>query len=143
MPRLLLSVIAVVVLAGCGDNAGPAGTPASTGPTWLISGSAAPGGVPATAPSADDPPGAITCGKLAAAITATTIMDPGVVDDIVAASNTADAPVADAAQRLASAYAAAVAAKGGEREPDAVAAVSAAAADMSGVCDDSGLETVG
>jgi hypothetical protein len=70
-------------------------------------------------------------------------MDPGVIDDIVAASDTADAPVADAAGRLASAYAAAVASKGGAKEPDAVAAVSEAAADMSGVCNDSGLDTVG
>jgi hypothetical protein len=139
----MVSVVTALALAGCGDHAAPTGGAASTGPTWIVRESSAPGGGPATAPSADDPPGAITCAKLAAAISAVTIMDPGVVDGIVTASNTADAPVADAAQRLASAYAAAVAAKGSDDEPDAVAGVSAAAADMSGVCDDSGLETVG
>jgi hypothetical protein len=50
-------------------------------------------------------------------------MEPGVVARIVAAASTADAPVADAAQRL--------------------AAVSAAAADMAGVCSESGLESAG
>jgi hypothetical protein len=72
-----------------------------------------------------------------------TLMQPGVVDVIARASATADAPVGDAAQRLASAYAAAAAARGTDTEPDAVAAVSAAGADMSQVCADSGLDTVG
>jgi hypothetical protein len=70
-------------------------------------------------------------------------MDPGVVDAIVRASRTADAPVADAAERLAASYASAVAAHGSESEPDAIAAVSVAGADMTKVCDDSGLDTVG
>jgi hypothetical protein len=70
-------------------------------------------------------------------------MEPGVVDRIVAASSTADAPVADAAQRLAAAYAKATTSKGTSQEPDAVAAVSAAAADMAGVCAESGLESAG
>jgi hypothetical protein len=70
-------------------------------------------------------------------------MEPGVVDAINRASGTADAPVADAAGRLAAAYGTAVTASGAPEEPDRIAAVSAAAADMSGVCDDSGLETVG
>ena len=65
------------------------------------------------------------------------------VDAIVRASRTADAPVADAAERLAAAYASAVAAHGQESEPDAIAAVSVAGADMTGVCADSGLDTVG
>jgi hypothetical protein len=91
----------------------------------------------------DDPPGTITCHKLAEAVANATLMEPGVVDEIVAASSTADAPVADSAHRLAATYASALTAKGSDSEPDAVAAVSAAGADMSGVCDDSGLETVG
>jgi hypothetical protein len=70
-------------------------------------------------------------------------MDAGVVDAIVRASRTADAPVADAAERLAAAYASAVAAHGQESEPDAIAAVSVAGADMTSVCADSGLDTVG
>lgn len=91
----------------------------------------------------DDPPGTITCARLAAAITDASLMTPGVIDEIARTSATADAPVADAAQRLVTAYADAAAAVGTTMEPDAVAAVSAAAADMSGVCADSGLQTVG
>ena len=91
----------------------------------------------------DDPPGTITCDKLAEAVANSTLMEPGVVDDIVAASSTADAPVADSAHRLAAAYASALTATGSDGEPDAIAAVSAAGADMSGICADSGLETVG
>jgi hypothetical protein len=98
---------------------------------------------PSASAEADDPPGTITCQKLVAAVTAGTLMEAGVVDDVVAASSTADAPVADAADRLAAAYAAAVTATGSDSEPDAIASVSAAGADMSSVCDDSGLETVG
>jgi hypothetical protein len=70
-------------------------------------------------------------------------MDAGVINAIVRASRTADAPIADAAERLAAAYASAVAARGLESEPDAIAAVSVAGADMTQVCDDSGLDTVG
>ncbi|BFU46707.1 hypothetical protein [Krasilnikovia sp. MM14-A1004] len=130
---MLRSLIAVALLApllaGCsgGGTAPPATTPS-----------------PASASAAvDDPPGTITCAKLARAIADATLMQPGVVDDIVAASATADAPVADAARRLGEAYAAAVASHGTDNEPDAVAAVSASAAEMSQVCVDSGLETAG
>lgn len=70
-------------------------------------------------------------------------MEAGVINAIVAAGATADAPVADAAGRLSTAYTKALAAEGKDDEPDAIAAVSAAGADMSGVCDDSGLESVG
>ena len=91
----------------------------------------------------DDPPGSLACAALQRAVTKATLMDTGVVDTIVRASRTADAPVADAAERLAAAYASAVAAHGLEAEPDAIAAVSVAGADMTEVCDDSGLDTVG
>jgi hypothetical protein len=70
-------------------------------------------------------------------------MTAGVVDGIVAASATADAPLADAAHRLGDAYVAAIAARNKADEPDKIAAVGAAASDMSGVCADSGLQTVG
>jgi hypothetical protein len=70
-------------------------------------------------------------------------MNPGVVADITTASGTADAPVADAARALSTAYTRAVAAHGTDAEPDAVAAVSAAAAELVAICGDSGLETVG
>ena len=136
MPRtspVLVLVVAVALQAGCGDDAAPAPV-ASTEP-----GSAAPD----VSASADNPPGAITCARLAAAIERSTLMEPGVVDEIDRASDTADAPVADAAGRLAAAYSAAVNSSGAPDEPDRVAAVSAAASDMSGVCRDSGLETVG
>jgi hypothetical protein len=96
-----------------------------------------------TAEASGAPPGTRTCADLNTAITQGTLTDPGVVDRIVAASATADAPVADAAQRLAAAYARAAASKGTAQEPDAVAAVSAAASDMAGVCDESGLESAG
>jgi hypothetical protein len=70
-------------------------------------------------------------------------MIPGVVDGIVNAAVTAAAPVADSARRLKLAYDQAVVAKNKANEPDAIAAVSATASDMSGVCADSGLQTVG
>lgn len=130
---LALLAGASAVLAGCSSppivspSAGPA--PALTGDDGLA--------------SADEPPGTYTCHQLRVAINDATLMVPGVVDSIVKASGTADAPVADAARRMAAAYAAAVTAKGSDSEPDAVAAVSAAGATMSGVCDDSGLDTVG
>jgi hypothetical protein len=170
MPLRAALVVGTVLalLAGCARAAAPVPASASIGPTWLVSGppsastglapsgssSVAPGGSssgpggPAPGGSAsqgavDEPPGARTCSLLAAAIKGATVMLPGVVGDIVLASATADAPVADAAQRLSAAYATAVGAAGTDREPDAVAAVSAAAADMAGVCDDSGFSTVG
>ncbi|TWG10682.1 hypothetical protein FHX34_107176 [Actinoplanes teichomyceticus] len=65
------------------------------------------------------------------------------IQEITDASATADAPVADAATALARAYEKAVASHGSAGEPDAVAAVSAAAADMSQVCADSGLDAAG
>ena len=126
---------------------------AATGGAWTLAGCS--GGEPAAAPTAaapaspsanaeiDDPPGAIACQLVVSAITDATLMEPGVVNAIAAASTNADAPITDAAGRLAAAYTAAVAAAGRESEPDAIAAVSAAGADMSGVCADSGLETVG
>ncbi|HEV7961174.1 MAG TPA: hypothetical protein VGP57_01420 [Actinoplanes sp.] len=119
--------------AGCSADAPPAAAPSA----------AATPSPSASVTEVDDPPGTITCHKLAEAVTTATLMDPGVVDGIVAASSTADAPVADSAHRLATAYASALTARGTDGEPDAIAAVSAAGADMSGVCDDSGLETVG
>ncbi|MFI5891154.1 hypothetical protein ACIA5D_13695 [Actinoplanes sp. NPDC051513] len=90
-----------------------------------------------------DPPRSLACARLAAAVDAGSFMTPGVVDEIVAASITADAPLTDAASRLGDAYRAAIAAKGKAEEPDRIAAVGAAASDMSGVCAASGLRTVG
>ena len=87
-------------------------------------------------PLPDDTPGLNACGALKAAVADATLMTPGVVDAVVRASATADAPIVDAAQRLAVAYAAATAAAGTDTEPDAVAAVSAAGADMTTVCAD-------
>jgi hypothetical protein len=94
-------------------------------------------------PAADDPPGAIACRRLRAAIDFSTLMTPGVASDLAQVAATADAPIADSAARLLKAYDEAVAAHGTEKEPDAVAAVSAAGADLAKVCDDSGLDTVG
>ena len=85
----------------------------------------------------------MACKALAVAVRDATLMNPGVVEALVAASTSADAPIADSAQRLATAYAKAVGAKGTDDEPDAVAAVSVAGAEMFQVCDESGFETVG
>jgi hypothetical protein len=126
---LVLTLGCSATSAGCSADATPPPAPASA--------------APAESPAVEETPGLRACGTLWTAVDAGTLMTPGVVDGIVRASTTADAPVADAAQRLAAAYASARAARGMESEPDAVAAVSAAAADMAGVCDDSGLITVG
>lgn len=109
----------------------------------MSSSSAAPAPVPDDPSATEDVPGALACRALIAAVRDGTLMGPGVVDEITRAGTTADAPVADAAQRLAAAYAGAVRARDTESEPDAVAGVSAAGAEMAGVCGESGLETVG
>ncbi len=121
------------MLSGCSGDAEPGTAPAST--------LSAP--VPADPSATEDVPGALACRTLIDAVREGTLMAPGVVDAVARTGSTADAPIAEAAQRLAAAYAGAVAAQGSEGEPDAVAAVSAAGADMTTVCDDSGLETVG
>jgi hypothetical protein len=66
MPRTspaLVLIIAVVLLTGCADDAAPSPVAGSAAPTWLVSGSAMPG-----VSASDEPPGAITCALLAAAI---------------------------------------------------------------------------
>ncbi|AGZ39641.1 hypothetical protein AFR_06760 [Actinoplanes friuliensis DSM 7358] len=126
---MLLLVLIAAVTTGCSDDTQP---PA-----------AAPTPSASVAAQLDDPPGTLTCTKVVSAVREGTLMTPGVVTDIVTASTTADAPVADEAQRLSTAFTAAVAAHNTDNEPDAIAAVSAAAAAMVKVCGDSGLETVG
>jgi hypothetical protein len=133
--QLLVGIGVVGVLAACSGTPTPIVSPA-VGKAPLPTASS---GVPVD----DDPPGSVACGELKDAVTAASLMEPGVVDKIVRLSSTADAPVADSAQRLAVAYAAAVTAHGSDSEPDAVAAVSVAGADMTKVCSDSGLDTVG
>ncbi|WIM97474.1 hypothetical protein ACTOB_001000 [Actinoplanes oblitus] len=152
-----LTLVAGLAGSGCGSTTRPsapiapgtAGASASAGPG--VTGSASAGPSPAAVPPSpgpsvaggpapvDDPPGLLTCRALAAAIRDASLMQPGVIPAIVDVSGTADAPVADAAARLAEAYRKAVASQGTAGEPDAVAAVSAAAADMSQVCADSGF----
>jgi len=134
LPAVVPSVlIAGFVAAGC--SAAGRGTPVPA-PAPVVA-------PPSVSAPADDPPGAMTCGRVVRAVRDATLMVPGVVTDVVQASDTADAPVADAAQRLSMRYTAAVAAHGTDGEPDAIAAVSEAAAEMVGVCADSGLETAG
>ena len=132
---MLSVLVAGSTVAGCSD---PSPKPTAAAPS-------APGSEPsgAAAAQADEPPGAIACGKAVRAVRDATLMNPGVITDIVAATGTADAPVADAARDLSAAYSKAVAAHDTDAEPDAVAAVSAAAAELVQICDDSGLETVG
>lgn len=133
-----------MLLAGCsGGEEKPAPPSPSVAPP--TSASSPPNAAPpaSSSPPVDDPPGTLACAALAQAITDSSLMTPGVVDGIAGASATADAPVADAAERLAVAYVSALTAAGKDTEPDAVAAVGAAASDMSNVCSDSGLQTVG
>jgi hypothetical protein len=160
-PLLVAGVLlTAVTLGGCGGDAHPTvssvpsvGSPPASpdrsssvvSPPGLSSSAASPRVPSRTSPPvvADDPPGSIACDRLATAVTAGNLMTVGVADEIVRASRTADAPLADAADRLEAAYRAAVAAAGKADEPDKVAAVSAAASDMSGVCAESGLRTAG
>jgi hypothetical protein len=130
------SLLAAGTVVGCSSpSARPASAPpASPSPSRAPAASAAP---------VDEPPGAIACDKAVRAVSDASLMNPGVIADITTASGTADAPVADAAQVLSTAYTRAVAAHGTDAEPDAVAAVSAAAAELVAICGDSGLETVG
>jgi hypothetical protein len=135
MPRssaLLLSVLIAGSMAACSSD-----TPTDPAP--------APTTAPPTASVApiDEPPGTIACGKAVRALRDATLMNPGVITDITNAAVTADAPVAEAAQTLSAAYAKAITAHGTPTEPDAVAAVSGAAAELAKTCSDSGLETVG
>ncbi len=118
----------MILMSGCS-----AGKPEAAPPTPS----------PAVTAADDQPPGTLACGQAVAAVDAASLMTAGVVTAIQQAGLTADAPVADAANRLNDAYTAAVAAHGAADEPDKVAAVSAAAADMVQVCRDSGLEAVG
>jgi phage terminase large subunit-like protein len=138
MRQITLVCTLGLVLSGCSGADTPAATsvvpsPAAVSPSAVISVSG----------TADDPPGSFACALLAEAVADASLMDEGVAAGIMRASATADAPVADAAERLLDAYTGAVAARSSDAEPDAVAAVSAAAADMSGVCSDSGLSTTG
>jgi hypothetical protein len=141
----MLLVGSASVLVACSGTPQPIVSPSAVS---APAGNASAGSAPAPTGSngatiVDDPPGSMACGELKDAVTGATLMEPGVVDQIVRYSSTADAPVADSAQRLAAAYVAAVTAHGSDGEPDAVAAVSMAGADMTKVCDESGLETVG
>jgi hypothetical protein len=135
-PRLpafsLAILIGAVTVSAC---AGPENTP---GPS-----SASPSSATASGPPADDPPGTRACAKASRALRDGTVMNPGVVTDITTAAATADAPVLEAAQALAAAYTKAVAAHGADAEPDAIAAVSAAAAELTRICAASGLEVAG
>jgi hypothetical protein len=134
-----LSVTALAVLLAVGGCSSGSRSPA---PVASAVGDHAPFPSPSMA-AIDEPPGTNTCKLLVAAINGATLMEPGVVDAIVAASATADAPLADAATRLGAAYAAATMASTGPDEPDKVAAVSQAGSDMATVCDESDLATVG
>jgi hypothetical protein len=126
-----VALVLLLLAGGCSDDG-----PERPQPTASVL-------IPADPLATDDVPGTVACQALAAAVRDATLMEPGVVDAVAAAAVTADAPIADAGERLATAYAAAAAAQGTDREPDAVAAVSAVGAEMEEVCQESGLETVG
>jgi hypothetical protein len=124
--------LAGLMLTACGDGGSPAATPTT----------AVASAFPSTDPPSS-PPGSSACTLLADAIEDATLMQPGVADAIVAASLSGDPKVAAASGQLGAAYAAAVSSQGTDREPDAVAAVSAAGADMRAVCVEAGLATAG
>jgi hypothetical protein len=136
------ALLLIALTAGCsgGDTPPASGPPsASGGVTVSVDQSAM-----SVDPSAtEDVPGTTACAALASAINDGTLMQAGVVDAIVADAGPADAPIADAAERLGTAYRKARASAGTQDEPDAVAGVSEAGADMSNVCGESGLDTVG
>ena len=137
-------VLAAVLLAGCSAPAeAPKTAPAPSAGASAGAPAGASAGAPAGASAVDEPPGTLACHKIGEAARAGSLMQPGVVTDVTRSTATADAPVADAAGRLQEAYERAVRAQGSENEPDLVAAVSAAAAEMVSVCADSGLETAG
>lgn len=132
LPALSLAILVSATTAtGC---TGPANTPAPSAP---------PSSAIASAPPSDDPPGTRACAKASRTLRDGTVMNPGVVTDITAAAATADAPVLEAAQALSAAYTEAVAAHDTDAEPDAIAAVSAAAAELTRICAASGLEVAG
>lgn len=136
MPRSPLMLLVLLAgLTGCGGHTGSAVSPVAP----PVSSAAA---TSAAATSADEA-GRQACDLLKQAVDGATLMNPGVVQAIRAASSAADAPMSDAAGRLLMAYTTAVAAHGRDNEPDAVAAVSRAAVEMKQTCADAGLETVG
>jgi hypothetical protein len=138
MPRRLpaLSSLILIVTAATTACSGPANTPTITPASTSRAATV-------TASPADDPPGTLACARAARTLREGTVMDPGVVTDITTAAATADAPILEAAQALATSYTDAVAAQGTAAEPDAIAAVSAAAAELTRICAAAGLEVVG
>ena len=155
MARPIYAVLlGLLLLAGCAGKPQPVASPrAEQTPTSSDAAEAsdesdgtgqdAPDVGDSTSDITDNPPGKLACKSLSDAVQAATLMNPGVVDGIIRASGTADAPVADAAQRLASAYATAVKSHGTDSEPDAIAAVSMAGAEMTKICQESGLDAAG
>lgn len=121
------------LVAGCG---GEPLAPISPEP-------ALPASATATATATGDPAGAQACELVEQAVQEATLMDPGVVDGILAAEAAAEPAVSAAARALRAAHVAALAARGGATEPDAVAAVSSAGVDMAAVCRQSGLRPAG
>jgi len=140
---LSYALIVPFLIPGCSGPPDNPPAPAISGPASTPAVEPSADEPTADEPSADEPPGAIACGKAALAVRDATLMNPGVITDITRASGTADAPVADAAQHLSEAYTEAAGAHGTGAEPDAVAAVSAAAAELLKICSDSGLAAVG
>lgn len=134
MIRSLSVLLCLLLAGGCSSSGTPRATPSS--PAGVAP-------VPADPSATEDVPGELACGTLVAAVKDGSLMEPGVVETIVTSASTADAPIADAAQRLREAYTTAAASAGTDGEADAVAAVSAAGADMLKICDESGLQTVG
>jgi hypothetical protein len=85
MPRSLsvVPLLLALLAGGCSGSSEPIATP-SAGSAPAPTGSDG-------SPAVDDPPGTNTCHLLVLAVGDATLMDPGVVDTIVAASRTADA----------------------------------------------------
>ena len=129
---VLVLPLSVALAGGCTDDP-PKQTPPAAATPAVVDGSS----------SMNDGPGEITCEELATAVEYGTLMEAGVVDTIVTSAKAADAPIADGAAKLGTAYRTATESHGTEEEPDAIAAVSAAGATLMAVCDESAPDSVG
>jgi hypothetical protein len=121
--------LALTGLTGCAGDDEPAAapTPAITTPA---------------APSASaGRPGEAACTMLGQAVTAGTLLQPGVVDAIAADTASATPLLRAAGQRLAAAYGIAVAAKGTATEKTTAETVTTRGADMKQTCAGVGFPT--
>ena len=129
---IIIAVIGLAMLSGCGDNADTTTTAAPT---------AAPASSPSASPTKAVPAGATACKLVGAAIAADTLMDEGVVDEIVADTKRASPFLRAAGTRLGAAYRNAVEAEGKPTESRFVLSVRQSAGQMAKTCATSNFPT--